>query len=41
MSEHEWKRMLSIFDEVIQKFPPARNELRRELNEIRLARRRW
>lgn len=40
MSEHECRRMLSIFDEVIPKIPARpRNELRRELNEIRLARR--
>lgn len=40
MSEQECKRMLRIFDEVIPRIPARpRNEVRRELNEIRLARR--
>lgn len=39
MSEQERKRMLRIFDDVIPAIPArAPNELRRELNEIRLAR---
>jgi hypothetical protein len=40
MSEQERKRMLRIFDEVIPRIPPRPiGELRRELKEIRLARR--
>ena len=40
MSERERARMLRIFDEVIPAIPARPlNELRRELNEIRLARR--
>jgi Ribbon-helix-helix protein, copG family len=40
MGEDECKRMLCIFDEVIPKIPARpRNEIRRELNEIRSARR--
>jgi len=41
LSETERKRMLRVFDEVIPRIPPRPlNELRRELKEIRLARRR-
>jgi hypothetical protein len=40
MSEQERKRMLRIFDEVIPKIPDRPlSEVRRELKEIRLARR--
>jgi hypothetical protein len=40
MSEQERKRMLRIFDEVIPKIPArSPNEVRRELKNIRLARR--
>ena len=40
MSEQERKRMLRIFDEAIPRIPARPlNELRRELKEIRLARR--
>jgi hypothetical protein len=40
MSEQERKRMLRIFDEVVPKIPArALKEVRRELKEIRVARR--
>ena len=40
MSEQERKRMLRIFDEVVPKIPARPlSEIRRELKEIRLARR--
>jgi len=40
MSEQERKRMLRIFDEVIPRIPARPlNEVRRELKQIRLARR--
>ena len=40
MSEQERKRMLRIFDEVVPKIPARTlDEMRRELKEIRLARR--
>ena len=40
MSEQERKRMLRIFDELVPRIPArSRNEIQRELQEIRLARR--